>query len=107
VNFAAIHSVPKETSEAMLREIRVQSNVLGQDFPTLLDIGGQAAKSLQITETPTFLVFGPEGVLRYRGPFDDNLNAQLVKQHFVKDAVLSLVSRNNVSVASNGTPQIR
>jgi len=104
VRFLAVHRVDGLNDEASIREIRAQTAVLGQPFPTLLDPHGEAAQAMDVSGTPTFCVLGTHGKLRYAGPFDDNRDAKRVKIHHVEDVVNLLVQRSKLNIASATPP---
>jgi peroxiredoxin len=64
----------------------------GLNFPMLRDADGSVAAYFGIEQTATFLVIDDKGVLRYRGGFDDNPTPELVKRHYVKDAVEAILA---------------
>ncbi len=55
------------------------TRVLGErklTLPTALDAGGEAARALGVRVTPTVVLLNAAGVLRYRGPLDDDRRAR-------------------------------
>ena len=57
---------------------------------TLVDRSSQVSQRYDITGTPTVVVIDPAGRIKYRGAFDDNTKAELVRRHYCEDAVASL-----------------
>ncbi len=53
----------------------------------LLDPNCEVAARYAVDLTPTFFVIDPEGIVRYRGSFDDNRNAAQVTSHYCEDAL--------------------
>lgn len=100
VNILAVHDARDAAHPAGVREIRVQDVVWGQTFPSFVDISGKAARGFEVQERPTFFVIDANGTLRYRGPFDDNVDATQVKCHYVADAVRKLVTPTTYSLAT-------
>lgn len=62
------------------------------NFPMLRDEDASVAGYFGIEQTATFLVIDDKGVLRYRGGFDDNPTPDLVKRHYVEDAVEAILA---------------
>jgi hypothetical protein len=59
------------------------------------EVGGLYAVDL----TPTFFVIDSQGVIRYRGSFDDNRNAAQVKSHYCEDALEDVLHDRPVAEA--------
>ena len=55
--------------------------------PLLMDPNCDLAARYAVDTTPTFFVIDGQGVIRYRGSFDDNRNAAQVKSHYCHDAL--------------------
>ncbi len=53
-------------------EVRRNADNLGLSYPVLLDVDRTLADRLGATHTPSFFVLDREGILRYRGIFDNN-----------------------------------
>ena len=96
IAFVAIDSNVTSASGETADEIRVQNKVIGQNYPTLLDDQGSVCRDFGATITPEFFIIDPHGVIRYRGSFDDNRYAAQVKQHYVDDALKSLLKARPV-----------
>lgn len=62
---------PADPQESPRRMVQVAREA-GYVFPYLCDVGGRVAESLEVTQTPEFLVFDGGFVLRYQGRFDDS-----------------------------------
>lgn len=104
VAFLAIDSDSGDGEMADLDELRVQAKVLGQPFPTLLDPRGVVASLFEAEQTPSFYVIDADGILRYRGAFDNNRHAADVTSHYVGDAVRQLLAGQPVAMSSSPTP---
>lgn len=81
-----------------VNEIRVHRRVSGQTFPTLLDSNGSVAKAFGIQKTPCVVVLDQNGLVRYRGDFDDNRDERLVRRSYCADVVKTLVGEPHESV---------
>ena len=67
-------------------------------FPIVKDKDGSLARHLGATMTPQVHLIDKTGVLRYRGPIDDNRYETRIKHHYLKDAVVALLDGKPVSV---------
>ena len=56
-------------------------------FPTLLDDRGSVALRYSADQFPMVVVIDPRGLVRYRGPIDDNADAAFVTRTFAADAL--------------------
>ncbi|MBI3465964.1 MAG: redoxin domain-containing protein [Planctomycetes bacterium] len=65
-------------------------------FPVLRDGKAAVAGYFRIEQTGTFLIVDAKRVLRYRGGFDDSVDAKRVKRHYVKDAVETLLKGDSL-----------
>jgi peroxiredoxin len=104
VAFLAVESDSDEDDSTDLGELRVQAKVLGQTYPTLLDPRGQVAGLFDAAQTPCFYVIDRNGILRYRGAFDDNRHESQVTRHYVADALHQLLAGQPVAIALTPTP---
>jgi peroxiredoxin len=81
-------------------EIRANAANRKIQFPILLDSEGDLAEKLGATHTPDVYVFDRDGILRYRGAFDNNKkpgeNGRVV---YVEDAVDAILSGRTVTVS--------
>lgn len=83
-----INSSSTDTPDAV-REYAEQNEL---NYAMLRDEDASVADYFGIEQTATFLVIDDKGVLRYRGGFDDNPSPELVKRHYVKDAVAAILA---------------
>lgn len=67
-------------------------------FPIVKDTDGSLARHLGATMTPQTHLVDVSGVLRYRGPIDDNRYETRVKHHYLKDAIVAILDRRLVPV---------
>src|SRR5437773_940733 len=74
VRFYAVNVDPN--ADAL--EVRVDAKIVGRSFPTLVDPAGQVAARYSIIDTPQIAIVDPSGLLRYRGPVDDNAVSEQV-----------------------------
>ena len=70
-------------------------------FPILNDERGMTSAYFQVAHTPTFAVIDKQGILRYLGAFDDNLEEADVKRRFVPEALAALNAGQPVAVKSH------
>jgi peroxiredoxin len=80
--------------------IRVDAKIVGRSFPTLVDDKAQVAAAYSIKKTPEIAVIGPNGTLRYRGPFDDSAIESQVHQRYVADTIARLVNNPELVFAN-------
>ncbi len=99
VQFFLVDTSADNTTSQVINELRVQKQVLGQEFPTLIDRGCQVARQFGVSKTPTIVIVDPQGVVRYRGAFDDSRNPRLVKNQYCRDAVASLLAERRPAKA--------
>ena len=67
-------------------------------FPIVKDTDGSLARHLGATMTPQAHLIDKAGVLRYRGSIDDNRYETRIKHHYLKDALVAIVSGKPVPV---------
>ena len=70
-------------------------------FPILNDERGMTSAYFQVARTPTFAIIDKRGILRYLGPFDDNLEEAEVKRRFAPDALAAINAGQPVAVKSH------
>lgn len=80
-------------------EIKGHMTKVGAQFPVLKDRNSKVADLYAARVTPHMYVIDAEGVLRYKGAFDDNMKEDKVSKHYVADAVKALLSGSQVEVA--------
>lgn len=90
VILAAVHGLSDLDAPLGPAGVKLHARITGRSFPTLLDPDGEAYRRLDVRETSTFLVVDPEGVLRYRGPFDNNVDPARATHAYVPHIVQSL-----------------
>ncbi len=89
-----VASNDNETAE----EIRANVSHLNISVPILLDADGVLAQELGATHTPEAFVLDSAGVLRYRGPLDNNRRAgERGRIAYVENALDSLLSGRPVT----------
>jgi len=67
-------------------------------FPIIKDIDGSLARHLRATMTPQAHLIDKSGVLRYRGPIDDNRYVTRVKHNYLKDAIVAVLNGKPVPI---------
>lgn len=67
-------------------------------FPIVKDKDGSLARHIGATMTPQAHLIDTSGVLRYRGSIDDNRYETRIKHHYLKDALVAIVSGKPVPV---------
>lgn len=67
-------------------------------FPIVKDTDGSLARHLGATMTPQAHLVDTSGVLRYRGPIDDNRYVTRVKHHYLKNALVALLDGKPIPV---------
>jgi len=71
----------------------------GLEFPYVVDATSGVARAIGATRTPEIFLFDAAGKLVYHGTIDDNAKeADKVEKHFLRDALKSVVSGEEVSV---------
>ncbi len=95
VRFIAVNIDP--AADAL--QVRVDAKIIGRTFPTVIDEKALAATAYSIKSTPQIAVIAPTGILRYRGPFDDNAVESQVKDHYVMDTLASLLNNSELAAA--------
>ena len=79
--------------------VRVDANVVGRPFPTLLDDHAAVAARYSATDTPLFVIVDPRGVVAYRGAFDDSQDLAFATKHFLSDALADVLGAPSSAVA--------
>ena len=67
-------------------------------FPIVKDTDGSLARHLGATMTPQAHLIDMSGILRYRGPIDDNRYETRVKHNYLKDALVAVLNGKPVPV---------
>ena len=60
-------------------------------FPIVKDTDGSLARHLGATMTPQAHLIDSRGVLRYRGPIDDNRYETRIKHNYLRDALVAVL----------------
>jgi mono/diheme cytochrome c family protein/peroxiredoxin len=94
VEFVAIYPNDNESHEGLIEHQQKAQF----PFPIVRDTRAYLAQRLGATMTPQAFVVDQAGILRYRGGIDDNRYEDRVKQHFLNDALTSLVKGEPVAV---------
>ena len=94
VTFVGVYSNENDSVEDVKAYI-VRAEYL---FPIVKDTDGSVARHIGATMTPQALVVDTAGTLRYRGSIDDNRYETRIKHHYLKDALVAIVSGKQVPV---------
>jgi peroxiredoxin len=99
VKFLALN-VPQsgDRADAPVR-VRVDANLVGRPFPTLLDEHAAVATRYSVTELPTFVVIDPDGIVTYRGAFDDSQDIAFATHPFVPNALREVLGAPSSAMA--------
>ena len=79
--------------------VRVDANVIGRPFPTLVDDHAAVAARYSAQDMPLFVVIDPKGVVAYRGAFDDSRDLAFATKHFLPDALADVLGAPASAVA--------
>jgi peroxiredoxin len=93
-----------KVAEDLPPKMRERAEKQGFNFPYLFDETQQIARSYGALYTPEFFVFDKARKLVYHGAFDDNSQADKVKQQYVRDAILATLAGEKVLTAE--TPPV-
>ena len=80
--------------------LRLDPKVAQRGFPTLIDDHGAVARRYSALATPTFVVLDAHGVVRYRGPFDNNADVAFATHAFCAEALGDVLGSPTSAVAS-------
>ncbi len=94
VEFLGVRCSANDTPES----IRKFAEAKNFDMPVLNDERGEMTRFFNVRNTPTFVLLDKEGVMRYRGSFDDSAEESDVKNHYLPDAVKAVVEGKQVAV---------
>ena len=67
-------------------------------MPFLDDAKGELVSAFKVGRSVTFDVIDQAGKLRYRGGFDDNVDAKKVKKSFLRSALISLAANKPIAI---------
>lgn len=93
VAFLGIRCSANDTPES----IRKFAETRNFAMPVLNDEKGQVTSYYKVTNTPTFVLLDKDGVMRYRGSFDDHPDEAQVKEHYLTDAVTAVLANKQVA----------
>ena len=75
----------------------------GFKIPFLEDTNNALAATLDVLVTPTFYVIDKQGVLRYRGAYDESLKEARAQKTYVHDALKAVLEGREVAVKATRT----
>jgi len=75
----------------------------GFGIPFLEDSKNVVAVALDVLVTPTFYVIDKQGVLRYRGAYDESLKEARAQKTYVHDALRAVLAGKEVAVKTTRT----
>jgi peroxiredoxin len=75
----------------------------GFKIPFLEDTRNVLAATLDVLVTPTFYVIDKEGVLRYRGAYDESLKEARAHKTYVHDALRAVLEGKEVAIKTTRT----
>lgn len=92
VQFVAINpNSPKKQPEDSLEKMKERASSKGFNFPYVVDATQQVAKDYGATCTPHIFVLDQERKVAYMGAIDDSMNADKVKEPFLRNALDALL----------------
>ena len=95
VSFLAVNSNVNETASE-IHQYRADNSL---NFHTLIDKDSKLANAFQAEVTPHIYVIDKGGVLRYRGPVDDDRNEAKTKNNYLRAALDAVLNGENVKQA--------
>ena len=105
VRFALISANdPVAYPEDSFAEMKARAESNNYPFPYLLDESQNVARSYGAERTPEVFVFDTDRQLRYHGAVDDDSNEENVSQHWMRDALHSLITGADLAVVT--TPPV-
>jgi peroxiredoxin len=90
VKFVAINVNTTED----LAAVKKRAEAKNFNYPYAYDASGKSAEAYGAKVTPHLFVIDSKGVIAYIGSFDDQMEADKAKSHFVTDAVEALLAGN-------------
>jgi peroxiredoxin len=103
MNGSDLTTEPSETFEQMQAFAKAKN----LNFPYLWDSTQEVTRSFGTSTTPMAFLIDAEGVVRYKGQIDDRpQNPELVKQHYLKQAIANLLRGQEILLTEtepNGT----
>ena len=88
VRFLAVY--PNKTES--LEDMRRHAAAMGFPFPVYRDDNNVLADRLGASVTPSAVVTGADGAVRYLGPIDDAVNPARVKRQLLREAIRSTLA---------------
>lgn len=80
---------PDDSFENMVKRAKEK----GYNFPYLYDATQEVARAYGAERTPEFFVLDSQGILRYHGRLDDNVEEpEKVKEHYLRDALNAVLA---------------
>jgi peroxiredoxin len=99
VAFLAVRS----SAEDNAADMRKYAESKGFKIPFLEDTNNVLAAYLDVLVTPTFYVIDKQGVLRYRGAYDESLKESRAKKTYVHDALKAVLEGKEVALKTTRT----
>jgi peroxiredoxin len=92
VAFLAVRSSANDTVEGM----RKYADARNLEMPVLYDEKNRLADYYNVRITPTFVIIDKDGVMRYRGSFDDDADEAAAKAPYVRNALDAVLGGKQV-----------
>lgn len=99
VVFFGVRSSAEDNAAGM----RKYAESKGFTIPFLEDTKNTLAAYLDVLVTPTFYVIDKQGVLRYRGAYDESIKESRAKKTFVHDALKAVLEGKEVALKTTRT----
>lgn len=80
--------------------LKLDNRVAGRGYPTLLDEKAYVAARYSATVTPMLVIIDPHGVVKYRGPFDNNADVAFASHSYLVEALHDVLESATVTVAN-------
>ena len=97
VKFFAINIPGSEKLDPLA--LRLDPRIADRSFPTLLDDRGDVATRYSARQTPFMVVINPRGIVRYRGPFDNNADLAFASRPLCAEALRGVLDDSTTTVA--------
>jgi cytochrome oxidase Cu insertion factor (SCO1/SenC/PrrC family) len=91
-------TAPEDAALDRLR-VRVDANIVGRPFPTLVDDHASIATRYSARDMPLFVVIDPKGVVAYRGSFDNSQDVAFATKPFLSNALADVLGAPSSAVA--------
>jgi peroxiredoxin len=99
VVFLGVRSSAEDDAAGM----RKYAESKGFKIPFLEDTNNKLAAYLDVLVTPTFYVIDKQGVLRYRGAYDESLKESRAQKTYVHDALRAVLAGQEVALKTTRT----